>query len=171
MADSQRSLDLARRAKDPQVLLPALAVATRVSLELGRTEESEATGLELTRMAAEYRGGANTNWALIVSTVASRVAGLVEVIRAQLQADLDNPWAAAALAVLDERYEVAAGILDQMGDVADQAYARLLASEQHVVAGRQAEANAELSPALAFYRSVGATRYIRQAEALLAASA
>ncbi len=171
VADSERSLDLARRAKDPQVLLPALAVATRVNLQLGRTEEARATGLELTRIAAEYRGGANTNWALIVSTVASRVVGLVEVIRAQLQADPENPWAAAALAMLDERYEVAAGILDQMGDVADQAYARLLAAERHAAAGRPAEANDELDRALAFYRSVGATRYIRQAEALLAASA
>jgi hypothetical protein len=36
---------------------------------------------------------------------------------------------------------------------------------------RRAEADVELQRALAFYRSVGATRYIRQAEGLLAESA
>jgi hypothetical protein len=37
--------------------------------------------------------------------------------------------------------------------------------------GRRREADEQLRSALAFYRSVGATRYIRQGEALLAASA
>ena len=54
---------------------------------------------------------------------------------------------------------------------ANEADARLRAAEQHAAAGRRAEASAELDRALAFYRSVGATRYIRQGEALLAASA
>jgi hypothetical protein len=36
---------------------------------------------------------------------------------------------------------------------------------------RRAEADAELQRALAFYRSVGATRHIREAEGLLATSA
>jgi hypothetical protein len=40
-----------------------------------------------------------------------------------------------------------------------------------VAEGRRAEADAQLEQALAFYRSVGATRYIREAEALLAVSA
>ena len=37
--------------------------------------------------------------------------------------------------------------------------------------GRRAEADEQLQRALTFYRSVGATRYIREGEALLAASA
>jgi hypothetical protein len=45
--------------------------------------------------------------------------------------------------------------------------ARLRAAEQ--LSG--AAAQAQLEPALAFYRNVGATRYVRQAEALLPASA
>ena len=39
------------------------------------------------------------------------------------------------------------------------------------MAGRRAEADAQLGPALAVYRGVGATRYVREGEALLAASA
>ena len=48
---------------------------------------------------------------------------------------------------------------------------RLCAAEQLVSEGRRAEADEQLRPALAFYRSVGAKRYVREGEALLAASA
>ena len=53
----------------------------------------------------------------------------------------------------------------------DEAYARLCAAESLAARGRRAEADEELHAALAFYRSVGATRFIREGEALLAASA
>jgi hypothetical protein len=39
-----------------------------------------------------------------------------------------------------------------------EAFYRLRAAEQLVVEGRRAEADAQLGPALGFYRSVGATR-------------
>ena len=48
---------------------------------------------------------------------------------------------------------------------------RLRSAEQLVHEGRRAEADEQLRRALAFYRSVGATRWIREGEALLAASA
>jgi len=58
-----------------------------------------------------------------------------------------------------------------MGSLPDEALARLRAAEVSAAAGRRAEADEHLQRALAFYRSVGATRYIREGEALLAASA
>jgi len=48
--------------------------------------------------------------------------------------------------------------------------ARLQAAKKLAEQGRGAEANVQFEEALGFYRSVGATRYIRQAEALLAAA-
>ncbi len=48
---------------------------------------------------------------------------------------------------------------------------RLIAGQEYAAEGRRAEAEAELAAALAFYRSVGATRYVRRGEALLAQSA
>jgi hypothetical protein len=52
-----------------------------------------------------------------------------------------------------------------------EAWARLLAAESHIAAGRRAEADAQLTPALAYFRRVRATAYIGRGEALLAASA
>ena len=69
-------------------------------------------------------------------------------------------WEDVKTAILDGRYAEAASTLSEIGDVTDEAYARLLTAEP-----------SHVERALAFYRSVGATRYIRQAEALLAATA
>ena len=52
-----------------------------------------------------------------------------------------------------------------------EAYTRLRAAEAMTAAGNHTDARGHLEPALAFYRSVGATRYIREAESLLATSA
>ena len=58
-----------------------------------------------------------------------------------------------------------------MGAGPHEAYARLRAAENLVREGRRAEADAELERALAFWRTAGATAYVREGEALLAASA
>ena len=52
-----------------------------------------------------------------------------------------------------------------------EAYARLRVARQLVEEGRRAEADVQLQRSLAFWREVGATRYVREGEALLAASA
>ena len=59
----------------------------------------------------------------------------------------------------------------QLGAPSLEMFFRLRAAEQFVAEGRRAEADVQLRPALAFYRGVGATRYVREGEALLAASA
>jgi hypothetical protein len=57
------------------------------------------------------------------------------------------------------------------GRYPDEARARLRPAERLVADGRRAEADVQLDKVLAFYRSVDATRYIRDGEALLAVSA
>jgi hypothetical protein len=69
------------------------------------------------------------------------------------------------------RYEEAADTFADMGARTQEAYSRLRAAERLVEQGRRAEADAPLQRALAFYRSVGATPYVREGEALLAKTA
>jgi hypothetical protein len=57
-----------------------------------------------------------------------------------------------------------------MGAVSEEAYARLAAARMLIDEGRRHEADEQLGRALAFYRSVGAKRYVREGEALLAAA-
>ena len=75
---------------------------------------------------------------------------------------------------LAEVIKAQAGILErdtEDGSPTHEAEARLCAAEQLIETGRRAEGEVELQKALAFYRKVGATSYIQQGEALLAASA
>jgi hypothetical protein len=58
-----------------------------------------------------------------------------------------------------------------MGRFAAAARVRLRAAETLAARGHRTEASEQLDKALAFYRSVGATRYIREAESLLAITA
>jgi hypothetical protein len=58
-----------------------------------------------------------------------------------------------------------------LGSVSFEMFYRLRAAEALVAEGRRAEADEQLRPALAFYRSVRATRYVQEGEALLAVSA
>ncbi len=67
----------------------------------------------------------------------------------------------------------AADILGEIGSLPDEAYVRLGAAERLLGAGRgrRTEAEEQLEKALAFYRSVAATRYIDNAMALSATPA
>ena len=71
----------------------------------------------------------------------------------------------------DGTVNLVGGLRRAMGVTGYESLARLRAAEGLAAAGRRAEADAQLQRALAFFRSVGATRYIREGEALLAASA
>ncbi len=83
----------------------------------------------------------------------------------------DTPWALAAVAYCEGAPLAAAEILAEMGAVAEEAYARLAASRAAANRGGPVIADAQLQRALAFYRAVGATRYVAEGETLLAAPA
>ena len=75
----------------------------------------------------------------------------------------------AARLVFSSKFVEAAELYAHMSPE-DEAVARLAAAEQLADSGRRAEADAQLQRALAFYRAVGATRVVREAERLLSAA-
>ncbi len=77
----------------------------------------------------------------------------------------------AGKGLAQDRFSGAASVYAGMGALPEEAFARLRAAEAFVQEGRRAEADAELSRALAFWRAVGASAYVREGEALLAESA
>jgi hypothetical protein len=77
----------------------------------------------------------------------------------------------AARAVLTRQFAAAGVLFDEMGAQRSAALARLRAAEELVDAGRRAEADEQLRRALAFFRAIGANRYVMRGEALLAESA
>jgi tetratricopeptide (TPR) repeat protein len=152
--DSVRTLDLAREQKDLQVLAPALAQHSFMVLALGRPAEASDHVDELLALPRlHYLSFTDLAWVLV---------GLgrgTEFVKRTEEAE-PSPWLSAGLAIADGRLEAAADVLAAMGNMSDSAYARLRSGRDDQV--RQA---------IEFYRSVGATRYIEEGEALLAATA
>jgi class 3 adenylate cyclase/tetratricopeptide (TPR) repeat protein len=162
-SDSEQALAVTERAKDPQARFPATAAAAHVYLELGDPPRARPPGEEF--LDAVVAGGglgfATSALHILAWTIAAIGRGpeLAEAVKRFG----DNPWARAAAAYALGDPVGAAETLGGIGAVTSEAYCRLAAA--------RAGDLTQLEPALSFYRSVGATRYVREAESLLAASA
>jgi class 3 adenylate cyclase/tetratricopeptide (TPR) repeat protein len=167
--DALRTIDLARIGKDPQLMQPALAFGARA---LVPTDPDQAAEL----VDESFAAWRSTDWNLPAEWLADLAAALVALdkqdeLREPAEQVLRTPWLEAALALATGEFARAAEVYGAMGFRPDEAYARLRAAEAFVAEGRRAEADAELQASLGFWRSVGATAYIREGEALMAASA
>jgi len=125
----------------------------------------------LARELVSVLKGSATSFGVMTLALAADVLEMREELPAILETRADRAWVRAAAAVLEGDYERAADIAGEHAWRVDEAELRLRAAGALVAAGRRAEADIQLQKALEFYRSVGATRYIREGEALLAASA
>src|SRR5439155_1986467 len=166
-ADMGVAMSLARAASEPQAWVPVLVDSGLLSFELGRRDEADA---RVTEVLADQTRNFLHLAAVELATLMKQL-GRPSELRAYLEDfSRPTPWHQAALAILDGGYAHAADLLDELGIVSLSARARLNAATAFAASGRQAEADAQLRPALEFFRSVGATRYVREAEALLAAA-
>jgi class 3 adenylate cyclase len=131
-----------------------------------RCSPTTTCALELSR-AAELR---TDELATAARPVLEEAGDRAFSLNAFAAAGVQTRWTSAALAALRGDFAAAAELFDEIGDREWEALARLCAAEQLVAEGRRAEADDQLRRSLAFWRSVGATRYVRQGEALLAAA-
>ena len=170
LADTERALELARMNKHPQDILTTLATSAHVLRESGETERA---ALLADECLAELRSGTESGFSLdslhVLAWTLSALGRGRELIDALPTADVRWVRAAGAFAAGDLRR--AAGICGEMGALSEEARDRLWLAHELIEQNRRAEADVELQLVLAFYRSVGATRYIREAEGLLAATA
>jgi class 3 adenylate cyclase len=165
--EAARALTLAREAKEPQALQPALACQIRVDLARGRLDDARALARELVSLLERSA----TTFGVMTLALSADLLGVRDELPAILATRADRSWVRTAAAVFEGDFERAAEISADYGWRVEEAELRLRAAEALVAAGRRAEADVQLAKALDFYRSVRATRYIREGEALLAATA
>jgi class 3 adenylate cyclase/tetratricopeptide (TPR) repeat protein len=171
LEDSDAVLGLARAAADPQVLIPALAFHSHILLATNHRADPSVFLDELIERRQAFPSGLVSHWVIpfvVVLKALGRAQQLEEIAR---NATISTRWLEAGLAYANDAFSEAADTLGDMGSRPEEAFVRLRAAEALVGAGRRAEADVQLERALAFYRSVGATAYIREAEGLFAASA
>jgi len=169
LADQAELLVSARQAKDPQTLYPALGVAAYLLAAAGRADEARRILAEL--FAAGTADLSNLFVSFTDCLLAAEILGCQDEAQRWLGASRDSPWLAAARALAGQELVRAADSLGSMGAARSAALARLRAAQELIAKGGRAEADDQLRQALGFFRSVGATRFIREGEGLLAASA
>jgi tetratricopeptide (TPR) repeat protein len=157
--DIDQAIAVALRAGDPQAVAPSLCCRASILLADGQTAAAHEDFEQLLPLGERLADGLNTNAVMPQFTwlaVDLRCQGDAEPV---IASNRSPRWAAAARAILAGDATTAADLLAEIGHRPAEAYARLRAG------GNQ------LGQALGFYRSVGATRYIREAESALAAPA
>jgi class 3 adenylate cyclase/tetratricopeptide (TPR) repeat protein len=162
--DIERALEDSRKMEDPQTRIPALGAAARIYLELGR----EASARELAAELVEQLRSA-ADWRLVDFAFVAARLGYTAELRAMIERLPPTRLTSANHALVSEDFGRAARLFDDGGAAFVAAHCRILEAEKLAAEGRQGDASEHLDLALAFYRSVGATRYIRRAEALLGA--
>jgi len=164
LADIERALALAGQAEDAQSKAPPLGVAARIFLELG-DPRAVPTALEV----LDLRIGTSPEPLSAPLLAALELPTPVDERLRSLLAERyrrESSWLAGPRAAVERRFRDAAEIYASMPFPHAEAEARLRAAEQLAGEGQRGEADAELQRALAFWRSVGATRYVARGELL-----
>lgn len=157
-------LTQARAIRDPQALDPALVLAAHVAYRNGDAAAAHALIDELG--SPERESG---TW-IVSSALLHRDLGRELAVQRVEEGRTMTPWSEAAAAIAAGDLVGAAEVLERTGARALVAAARLRAAQICARDGRRAEAAEQLAAALGFYREVGASAYVREAEALLAAA-
>jgi class 3 adenylate cyclase/tetratricopeptide (TPR) repeat protein len=169
-ADATRAIDLARLGKDPQIVQPALAFGARAYCPTDPQRADELAG-EFFREWRSTEWDVPGEWLADLAVALATLDWQSELLEQADRLRTRTPWLEAIVAFSTGDFQRAAEIYATVGHRPEEAYARLRAAEILVKEGRRAEADAELQRSLVFWRSVGATAYVREGEALLAASA
>ena len=158
LVDVERALELAIRTVDPQNVLPMQALAAFTFYEQGDEGRAAELAESFLPMLASPGG---PGFAVFVANVFSwtitalgRGAELADALEQYPQ-----PWAHSARAFARGDVAKAAAICDEIGAAGEAAQCRLLGA-------RLTGDGSGLAAAVAFYDSVGATRYVRECEAL-----
>jgi class 3 adenylate cyclase/tetratricopeptide (TPR) repeat protein len=171
LEDSARALAFARRVRDPQTLFPALAFNARMLLVANDRERAAESAATLLETWAEAGVTFAAFWLADLAVALAdldRGPDLERACKAYVQ--IPTRWLDAALEIVLGKELEAAGTYAAIGSLPDEAEARLRAAEALTHGRRHTEAEAELAPALAFYRSVQATGWLARAERLLVGS-
>jgi class 3 adenylate cyclase/tetratricopeptide (TPR) repeat protein len=172
LEDGEHSLALAREAKDPQALQPGLAFCSFAQVSAGRRQEASALADELLALdPVRHQTSHCVSPIFDLAWVLGELGREDELLERAASVESATPWIRGATAIARGELEHAADVYMEIGNLPNEALCRLRAADRLVGEGRRAEADAQLAKALAFWRSVGATRYVREGEALLAQTA
>ena len=168
--DFELALESARESAEAAAVLPALVGLEGFLRRRGRSDDASAALDEVVTAfdAAESVGD-------IQEFHVELVVELLEAGRAQAAESIvgrmpESPWRDACRALIDGDDARAADTLASMGTERLAAELRLRAARALAAAGRLGEADVQIELARAFYRKVGATALLAEADSIVAAA-
>jgi class 3 adenylate cyclase/tetratricopeptide (TPR) repeat protein len=170
LADVESGLAAARSAKDPQAVVPALGLVAGLFARDGRLEEAR-------RLLGEALAICRDLVRPYYSLAPRLLVGVLDAGMEDEFADVfgphadSDPWTGAAVTAWRGDLLGAADILERHDGKVLEADLRVRAAARLHAAGDTAGAEEQRRRAVTFYRTVGATERIRQADALLPATA
>ena len=145
LADCERAVARARDSIDPQHLGPSYVYLARIALLSGRLDEAESFTETLEALGGNAIG--------LAADCTTEVAWLAVDLERRFELDASpSVWRVANDAILEGRLGDAIDVLDATGVHTEAAYARLRRAQR--------EPGPWLEEAEAFYREVGATRFL-----------
>lgn len=158
--DLEKALERGRGAKNPQLLHPVLAAYAAAQAELGHPQPASEALDEVLEDLRVHPVLASAYWVIDLACALASVGRGEELFDALTHVGASNPWAEAGRAYVSGDFQSAADMLGEIGSKPHEAYVRLKSGMEP-----------EVRRALDFYRSVGATRYLAEGEAMLARTA
>jgi class 3 adenylate cyclase/tetratricopeptide (TPR) repeat protein len=173
LEDSAFGMEVAGRTDEPQMAVPAYSTRAYVLDAAGERDEARSLVLRAFERLEPLRAAGNVAPPMPAEILDSRARVIGRELTLQSLAGwkFESTWVTAGRALVDRRFDDAIRLYEEIGSSADLALVHLRAAEAYVEQGARAEADVHVGAALSFYRSVGASRFVRQASSLLAASA
>ncbi|MGH3026288.1 MAG: hypothetical protein ACRDLR_07580, partial [Gaiellaceae bacterium] len=169
IGDAERAVELAIAGGGFQSLCDPLSFRARLHAELGELHAAESLLAKLIDAWTKTRSSYISPWVLEAWYAAWRTRD-EDRLDAAISAMPPNPWLSVAAAMVKRDFAAAVSALDELGAASPAALTGLWAAEWYFEHGNQPEAGKYLEQSLSFWRSVGASRYLRRGEALLAAA-
>ena len=159
--DAQTAAGRARDAGDAQLVIPTLALLARL-LSASRRPETQSVAAELVDVCRRTPVTLASDWFPEAALAFAEVGRAADIQALADTVPTPTPWLDAGLAFGQGDAAAAVEIFAEMGARPNEAEARLLAA--------RAGDEAKLDEAIEFFREVGASAYLIEAEGLLAKS-
>ncbi|HXV03460.1 MAG TPA: AAA family ATPase [Gaiellaceae bacterium] len=159
LADTSTALDVSRVALDPQLVIPSLAFHSRLLWELGETS-AEQLALEVVERSKGLKLNLAYDWFPEAAILLNAYGRRAELDRLAEETPVPTRWRDAGLALGRDDPLGAAVIFRDIG-------ARPHEADSYVLAARDG-LETELAEAIDFFREVGASAFLAEAQSLAA---
>ena len=166
LADAAHALEFARVAEDLQMLYPALAFGARAQVTAGSHDAGAPLADELlTLWTSNIDAYPASSWAVDLACALHALGRAGDLLEVAKTVPTRSRWLDAVVPLASGDPKAAAVHFGRIGSLPDEALAHLWAAEALLAAGDPG-GQTELEAALTFFRRVGASAYLRAAEAV-----